>query len=239
MLVGSCQFSEREVHWQNTERSWRCRRYIHLPEWHPIRKRNQNSFPRPISPHTQNPRHRFEFCQKIVDTFWKRRFRNALPLLLQRKKSTDVQRRNVRVNDFVIVADPNPIHVNWNVWRIIQVFPGEDGVVRNFQVKTGAGTYTVTCPITKICVIHPAEGITEYSRISPLLGDISLTDHRHGLNISSYTRLRTCLNFSIVSIRFPVFWQEWALDPRTRTKASTSFVSKRSGTFFVLVFVLT
>lgn len=145
MLVGSCQFSERELHWQNTERSWRCRRYIHLPEWHPIRKRNQNSIPRPISPHTENPRHRFEFCQKIVDTFWKRRFRNALPQLLQGKKSTDVQRRNVRA----IVEDPNPVHVNWNVWnwRIIQVFPGEDGVVRNFQVKTAAGTYTVTCPI--------------------------------------------------------------------------------------------
>lgn len=48
----------------------------------------------------------------------------------------------MRVNDFVIVADPNPVYGNWNVGRIIQLFFGENSQVRNFQVKIAAGPYT-------------------------------------------------------------------------------------------------
>ena len=43
--------------------------------------------------------------------------------------------------------------------KVVQVFPGEDGLVRNVQVKMAAGTYTR--PITKICVIYPAEGYAD------------------------------------------------------------------------------
>ena len=107
---------------------------------------------------TENPRHRFEFCQKIVDSFWKKWARDVLPRLVPRKR-WHVQRRNVAVDDFVIVADANPVRGKWSAGRILQVFPGEDGIVRNVQVKTSAGTYMR--PITKICLIYPAEGFPE------------------------------------------------------------------------------
>jgi len=42
----------------------------------------------------------------------------------------------------------------WSADRILQVFPGEDGLVQNVQAKTASGTYMR--PITKICVIYPA-----------------------------------------------------------------------------------
>ena len=45
--------------------------------------------------------YRFEFCQKKVDSFWKKW---AVP-----RKRGHVQRRNVAVDDFVIVADANPL----------------------------------------------------------------------------------------------------------------------------------
>ena len=107
---------------------------------------------------TENPRHWFEFCQKIVESFWKRWSRDVLPLLVPRKK-WNAETRNVKVNDFVIVADPNPVRGKWNVGRVLQVFPGEDGLVRNVQVKTASGAYTRS--ITKICVIYPAEGYAD------------------------------------------------------------------------------
>ena len=34
--------------------------------------------------------------------------------------------RNVKVDDYVIVADPNGIRGKWTTGRIVQVFPGED-----------------------------------------------------------------------------------------------------------------
>ena len=44
---------------------------------------------------------------------------------------------------------------NWNVGRIVEVYPGQDGKVRNVRVKTRTGEYQR--PITKIAVIQPAE----------------------------------------------------------------------------------
>ena len=35
---------------------------------------------------TENPRHRFEFCQRIVEAFWKKWSRDVLPQLVPRKK---------------------------------------------------------------------------------------------------------------------------------------------------------
>ena len=76
-------------------------------------------------------------------------------VLVPRKK-WKVEKRNVAVNDFVIMADSNAVRGRWSAGRILQVFPGEDGLVRNVEVKMASGTYMR--PITNICVIYPAEG---------------------------------------------------------------------------------
>ena len=104
---------------------------------------------------TKNPRLRVEFVQKIVDSFWKRWTRDVFPSLIPRKK-WNAEKRNVRVDDFVIVQTPNATRGNWNIGRIVDVYPGQDGKVRNVRVKTTAGVYDR--PVTKIAVLHPAEG---------------------------------------------------------------------------------
>ena len=104
---------------------------------------------------TKSPRLRVEFVQKIVDSFWKRWTRDVFPSLIPRKK-WNAEKRNVRVDDFVIVQTPNAIRGNWNIGRIVDVYPGQDGKVRNVRVKTTAGVYDR--PVTKIAVLHPAEG---------------------------------------------------------------------------------
>ena len=45
---------------------------------------------------TKNPYHRFEFCQRIVDAFWKKWSRDVLPQLVPRRKWNTAS-RNVRV----------------------------------------------------------------------------------------------------------------------------------------------
>ena len=104
---------------------------------------------------TNNSRHRVEFVQKIVDSFWKRWIRDTFPSLVPRRK-WDAQKRNVRVDDVVNVADTNAVRGKWSIGRVVQVYPGTDGKVRNVRIKTATGEYRR--PITKIVVIYPAEG---------------------------------------------------------------------------------
>ena len=104
---------------------------------------------------TSNPKHRVEFIQKIINSFWKRWYRDVFPSLVTRKKWT-VQRRNVRVDDIVVVQDSNAVRGNWITGRIVNVYPGKDGRIRNVKVKTATNYYQR--PITKIAVLYPAEG---------------------------------------------------------------------------------
>ena len=60
---------------------------------------------------TRNPRHRVEFVQKIVDTFWRRWTRDVFPSLVPRKK-WNAEKRTVRVDDIVIMEDSNSVHGN-------------------------------------------------------------------------------------------------------------------------------
>ena len=117
--------------------------------------RATNAVPQGPVRETRNPRHWFEFCQRIIDAFWEKWSRDVLPLLSPRRK-WNTQNRNVQVNDYVIVSEPNAVRGKWNTGKIVEVFHGDDGLVRNVNVKTATGTYSR--PINKICVIYPAEG---------------------------------------------------------------------------------
>ena len=57
---------------------------------------------------TRNPRKRVEFIQQIVDSFWRRWTRDVFPLLVPRRK-WNVDRRNVCVDDFVMVQVSNSL----------------------------------------------------------------------------------------------------------------------------------
>lgn len=108
---------------------------------------------------TKNPKERVEFVQKIVNAFWRSWIRDVFPLLVSRRK-WNVDRRKVRVDDVVVVADPNAIRGRWNLGRVTKVYPGKDERVSNVEVKTAKGI--LSRPVTKIVVTYPVEGY-EYS----------------------------------------------------------------------------
>ena len=61
------------------------------------------------------------------------------------------------VDDIAIVADPNAVRGKWTIGRVMNVYRGSDGKIRNVKVKTPT-TGEYQRPITKIVTIYPAEG---------------------------------------------------------------------------------
>ncbi len=107
---------------------------------------------------TRDPRRRVEFFQRIVNDFWKHWQRDVFPALVPCKK-WNADRRNVRVSDVVVIESPNALRGNWTIGKVLDVFPGKDGKVRNVRVKTSAGEYERL--VSRIAVIYPEEGYEE------------------------------------------------------------------------------
>ncbi|KAG1650686.1 hypothetical protein GQR58_027818 [Nymphon striatum] len=103
---------------------------------------------------TKDPRRRLEFIQKIVDCFWSKWVRDVFPALVPRSK-WKIEKRNVRVGDIVVVQDINVVRGKWRIGRIVEVFPGSDGRIRNVRIRSGG--ITLQRPITKFVVILPFE----------------------------------------------------------------------------------
>nr|XP_054775091.1 uncharacterized protein LOC129283281 [Lytechinus pictus] len=120
--------------------------------------RSSSAVPQGPFRETKNPRHRFEFVQRIVDAYWKSWMRDVFPLLVPRRKWNS-DRRNVRIDDVVILSDPNAVRGKWTLGKVIQVYPGTDGKVRTVKVQSKGTDYKR--PISKIVVIYPAEGYEE------------------------------------------------------------------------------
>ena len=89
---------------------------------------------------------------------WKRWNRDLFPLLVPRKK-WKTERRNIGVDDIVMVADPNAVRGKCTVGRVMSIYTGSDGKIKNVKVQTPTSEYQRL--ITKLVIIYPAEGYDE------------------------------------------------------------------------------
>jgi hypothetical protein len=99
-------------------------------------------------------RKRFEFVQSLVQQFWSRFQREYVQTLMRRTK-WQRKERQFEVGDIVLLVDDNLPRGKWNMARVIKVFPGKDGIVRNVEVKTKTGVYKRS--VQKCCTILEEE----------------------------------------------------------------------------------
>ena len=65
-----------------------------------------------------------------------------------------LNKRNLAVNDLVLVVDKTVQRSRWLLGRVTKVFPGEDSHGRTAGVKTKDSS--LTRPVTKLCLLEEA-----------------------------------------------------------------------------------
>ena len=72
--------------------------------------------------------------------------------MIERQKWHDIK-RNISVNDVVMLVDDSSPRSQWPLGRVLKVFSDAHGLVRTAVVKTARGEYKR--PISKMCVVVP------------------------------------------------------------------------------------
>ncbi|XP_057374666.1 uncharacterized protein LOC130695542 [Daphnia carinata] len=78
---------------------------------------------------------RWRIAQAVADQFWQRWMKEVLPSLTEREKWYQ-EHPNLQVGDIVVIIDPATPRGTWPTGKIIQTFPGDDGVVRSVNIQT-------------------------------------------------------------------------------------------------------
>ncbi|GFT20722.1 uncharacterized protein TNCV_3847681 [Trichonephila clavipes] len=98
-----------------------------------------SSFPEPYTASDSLSYHsRWKLIQSPPNNFWNRWSTEYLTDIQTRAKWR-VQNPNLMENQLVLLKDPNTKPLDWSMGRILEVFPGSDGIVRVVNVKTSTG----------------------------------------------------------------------------------------------------
>ena len=94
---------------------------------------------------------RWKQVQYLADQFWGRWIKEYLPLLQERQKWHNLT-NNLSVGDLVLVVDQNLHRGKWPKGIIEEVYPDNDGIVRQVLVRTTSGK--VRRDVRNICVLE-------------------------------------------------------------------------------------
>ena len=86
-----------------------------------------------------NHRKMFRFCQAYADMIWQRWVREYLPQN-KVKSQWNKSETNIEVGDLVWLIEDNVKRSQYRMARILEIYPGKDGVVRSALIKTLDGT---------------------------------------------------------------------------------------------------
>ena len=96
---------------------------------------SSNQTPGDFSDSQINLKTKWKAVQATTNMFWRRWTKEYLPTLVSRKKWTD-KSRNLETGDLVMLSVDHTPRSHWPLGRIVDVYPGIDGIVRSVKVKT-------------------------------------------------------------------------------------------------------
>lgn len=92
----------------------------------------------------------FQRIQKIQQHFW-RRWSVEYLKDLQRRTKWMVHKSNIKEGTLVLLQEENLPPLRWKLGRVVELFPGTDGIVRTVTIKTTNGL--VKRAVAKICAL--------------------------------------------------------------------------------------
>ena len=110
---------------------------------------------------------RWRRVQYLANEFWTRWRKDYLQSLQPRQKWMS-KRRNLQVDDIVVVMDDNSPRNSWRIARVEEVYPDDDGLVRKVRIKIAdrnldrngrpVGPAVSLCrPVQKLILLLPHE----------------------------------------------------------------------------------
>ena len=97
-------------------------------------------------------RKRWRTVQYLANVFWSRWRKEFLSSLQCRQKWKNPT-RNTEVGDIVLIKDSHSCRNKWPIGRVMEVYPGEDGLVRTVQVRTATNKEPLTRSVAKIVLL--------------------------------------------------------------------------------------
>ena len=100
-------------------------------------------------------RKRWKKVQFLANQFWKEWKRQYLVTLQNRSKWTQIK-PNIRVDSVVVISDEKCPRNMWKLGRVVEVFKGDDGLVRKVRLFTGVvggRAHYLERPIHKLVVL--------------------------------------------------------------------------------------
>ena len=100
-------------------------------------------------------RKRWKKVQFLANQFWKEWKRQYLVTLQNRSKWTQIK-PNIQVDSVVVISDENCPRNMWKLGRVVEVFKGDDGLVRKVRLFTGVvggRAHYLERPIHKLVVL--------------------------------------------------------------------------------------
>jgi hypothetical protein len=98
-----------------------------------------------------NSRRRWRQVQVVANHVHQRWLLEYLPTLTVRQKWRS-EERNVADGNLVLIVDENLPRGHWELARVIETYPGDDGRVRSVKLKTPRSTYVR--PVSRICILE-------------------------------------------------------------------------------------
>ena len=106
-------------------------------------------------------RKRWRIAEHLTNSFWTRWRKEHLQLLQIRQKWTE-KKRNLRVGDVVLLKEDGATRGKWPMGRVLEVHPGQDGLVRSITVKTDKTSLKRS--INKVVLLVAAEDKEENAK---------------------------------------------------------------------------
>lgn len=145
-----------------------------------------------------NRQRRWQLCQKIQQDFWKI-WKNDYLAKLQHRTKWMTEKRNVQVDDIVLIKDERTPPSVWPMGKIVETKKGTDDLVRVVDVRVGKKIYRR--PVTKICLLPVSEDAISWpGRDAETNENISASKRQVALHTTTSTGKRSGARWNYLMI---------------------------------------